>query len=57
MATIFKNYEEDATPGDEQDPAYKEEIFRLFQSRGTKPSDLIDKAYAEEYKQWLAENA
>lgn len=53
MATLFKNYQEDPDLGDENDPAYKEEMFRFFQIRGWTPEDLKDKTYAEEYGKWL----
>ena len=39
---------------DENDPAFKEEMFRLFRHMRWRPEDLTtDPVYAAEYAEWL----
>jgi hypothetical protein len=47
---------EDPEPPDEDDPEFKEEMFDLMKSTGTKPEDLVDPVEAEEYRAWLVKN-
>ena len=44
------DFESDPEPPDENDPQYREELFRFFRSRGWAPEDLIDKKYARLYR-------
>ncbi len=49
-----REYVEDPEPGDENDPAYKLEMFETFKEMGWKPEDLTgDPKYAAEYAVWL----
>jgi hypothetical protein len=49
----MRAYVDDAELGDENDPEYQEEMFRIFLKLGWKPEDLIDKHYASKYAEWL----
>jgi hypothetical protein len=47
-------YDADPELGDENDPEYKEEMFRSFRHMGWKPEDIAtDPVYAAEYAEWL----
>lgn len=48
-----KPYNEDPEPGDENDPAYKEEMFETFKYMGWEPEDLTDPKDQQEYAHWL----
>ena len=44
----------DPEPKDENDPAYKEEMFQTFKSMRLKPEELTqDTEWAAEYGEWL----
>lgn len=43
----------DAEPGDENDLAYKREMFEIFKFVKIKPEELADPAYRAEYVNWL----
>ena len=43
----------DPEPGDENDPAYREEMFETFKFMKIKPEELADPAYRAEYLKWL----
>ncbi len=43
----------DAEPSDENDPAYKEEIFETLKFMNTNPEKLTDPEYRAEYVAWL----
>lgn len=42
-----------ATPGDENDPAYEEEMFETHKFMKTDPAMLVDPAYRAKYVAWL----
>lgn len=44
---------EDAELHDEQDPEYREEMFRSFKEMGWTPEDIKDPVYREQYREWL----
>lgn len=46
-------YEGDPEPGDENDPAYKEEMFHTFKAMKWAPEKLTDPKEADEYREWL----
>lgn len=49
-----KDYLEDAELGDEDDPEYREEMFRTFRHMKVKPEEIrTDQKFAEEYAEWL----
>lgn len=50
---VLKGYEEDAMPGNDDDPEYQTEMFELFRMRNWKPEDLMDQTYALKYAEWL----
>jgi hypothetical protein len=50
---VERPYVEDPEPGDENDPAYKEELFRTFQEMGWAPEELKDPQDQQEYAEWL----
>jgi hypothetical protein len=62
QALLFRhplNEDDDAWEGDpefkdDDDPEYQEELFETCKHLGWKPSDLLDKAFAVKYKEWLA---
>ena len=39
--------------GDENDPAYKEELFQGYKFMGWTPADLADPIDCQEYADWL----
>jgi len=47
-------YKEDPELGDENDPAYKEEMFQTFKYMGWSPEQLKDPKDQQEYADWLA---
>lgn len=50
----LEGYEEDPPFRDENDPEYKEELFRTFKYLGWRPEDLTtDPVWAAEYAEWL----
>ena len=54
MADI-KDLLSDPEPPDEDDPEFKEQMFRLHQDMGCKPEDLVGATpeTREEYAKWL----
>jgi hypothetical protein len=50
---IDDNYFDDPKLGDEEDPEYREEMFRTYRFMGTRPEQLHDPAFAAEYAEWL----
>jgi hypothetical protein len=54
MSDNQKNgYDDDPELGDENDPAYREEMFETFRFMGCTPEDLKDPLYRDEYAEWL----
>jgi hypothetical protein len=53
MGDLEDEYDEDPELHDENDPEYQQEMFRIYQSLGWRPEDLHDRAYAEQYAEWL----
>jgi hypothetical protein len=51
--TSTSGYDDDPELHDENDPEYRDEMFRTFQSLGWRPEDLRDKNYAVLYSAWL----
>ncbi len=50
------NEEEDpelGQSGDDTDPEYRREMFRAMRQMKWKPEELLDKAFAAEYQEWL----
>ncbi|WP_348263249.1 hypothetical protein P8935_01525 [Telmatobacter sp. DSM 110680] len=47
---------DDPEPHDEDDPAYREEIFETMKAIGCVPESLTDSEEAEEYRLWLEKN-
>ena len=43
----------DPEPGDENDPAYKEEMFETLKFMKIKPEELVDLVYRAQYIKWL----
>ena len=50
---MFDNYRDDPEPGDESDPAYKEELFETYKFMGLAPDMFPDPEYRAEYAAWL----
>jgi hypothetical protein len=50
---MFDNYRDDPEPGDESDPAYKEELFETYRFMGWAPDMFPDPEYRAEYAAWL----
>jgi hypothetical protein len=46
-------YDADPELGDENDPEYKEEMFRTFRFMGTKPEQLVDLISRRHTPEWL----
>jgi hypothetical protein len=53
MRDLLRDYREDAEPGDEDDPEYRAEIFRIFRTLKWKPQDIKDPVYSAQYAEWL----
>jgi hypothetical protein len=54
---IYEDMGRDPEPHDENDPAYKLEMFQIMKGRGKKPEDVWnDPEFAKEYREWLAKN-
>jgi len=47
-------YLDDPEPGDENDPAYREEMFETFKSMGLTPDEIrTDDKFKADYADWL----
>jgi hypothetical protein len=48
-----REYIEDPDPPDEDDPEFKEEMFRTHQAQELTPDDFRDQQEKKEYAEWL----
>ena len=53
----LRDFDDDPELGDEDDPEYQLEIFKIFKLKGWKPEDLFDQEYAKKYAEWLKTTA
>jgi len=51
------DYDEDPEMGDENDPEYKEELFRGYKFMAWTPTDLADPVDRQEYADWLEKHS
>jgi hypothetical protein len=45
--------DEDPEPPDDEDPVVQDELLQIWQSFGWKLDDLVDRAIAAKYGEWL----
>jgi hypothetical protein len=48
------DWERDPELTDDDDPGYREELFEMCIHFGWPPSDLLDRPFAAQFKEWLA---
>jgi hypothetical protein len=56
MPTDPKEWLPDPEFTDDADPAFRQELFEMFKTTGTKPEELVDPEMAAEYAEWLKNN-